>query len=264
MEDKLRHLCTAVVRAVGILRQEADPADARAQYADAVLRTALWHIGYNPKGFRPRVAELEIAAPRAHTDDDADSLDLARPTPRSLADYRQEREMTIPQFTTYLGLLHREYVDVVHRLPVDRRVRDQIAFRLGVPWTMIAEFMPEQLRPARPRPEPLPAPEGAEPPREPWFLVDEESGEVISGPHTEPVPANAVFPNDLIVGGPTNLVALFDEPLTEEEWLPPGGFTRDERRTMYDEDAMDVEEADAVRREALAELARVGGHAQML
>jgi hypothetical protein len=261
MDEKLRHLCTAVVRAVGILRQDADPVDARAHYADAVLRTALWHIGYNPADFRPRAVEPELVVPSAGTDDDADSLDLAQLTSRRLADYRQEREMTIPQFADFLGLLHPEYVAVVQRQKVDRRVRDQIAFRLGVPWTMIAEFMPP---PPRPRPEPRPAPAGAEPPPELWYLVDEESGEVISGPHTEPIPENSDYLHDPIAGESTNLAVVFDDTIVEYNLLPPDGYTADERRAICGEDATDVEEADAARREALAELARVGGHAQML
>src|SRR5262245_18418981 len=108
MDENLRHLCTAVVRAVGILRQDADPADARAHYAAAVLRMALLHVGYDPADVQPQPAEPEIAAPSAHTDDDVDSLDLARPQPRNLSEYRQERGMTIPQFTDWLSIAHFE------------------------------------------------------------------------------------------------------------------------------------------------------------
>ena len=56
------------------------------------------------------------------------------PTPRSLADYRQERGMRIPAFTAFLGVTLDDYAQVVQRGPVDRRLRDQIAYRLRVPW----------------------------------------------------------------------------------------------------------------------------------
>jgi len=65
--------------------------------------------------------------------------------------------MTLPQFTEWLGIAHFEYAAVVHRQRVDHGLRDQIAYRLGVPKTQIAEFLPPQ---PRLRPLPLPAPDG--------------------------------------------------------------------------------------------------------
>ena len=49
-------------------------------------------------------------------------------------------------FGDWLGIAHFEYAAVIHRLPVDRRLRDQIAYKLGVAWQAIAEFMPEPPR----------------------------------------------------------------------------------------------------------------------
>jgi hypothetical protein len=31
-----------------------------------------------------------------------------------------------------LGITHQEYSHVIHRLPVDQRLRDQIAYKLGI------------------------------------------------------------------------------------------------------------------------------------
>ena len=52
--------------------------------------------------------------------------------------------MHIPAFTAFLGITHQEYAHVFYREPLDRRVRDQIAYKLGVDWREIAEFMPAQ------------------------------------------------------------------------------------------------------------------------
>jgi hypothetical protein len=40
--------------------------------------------------------------------------------------------MHIPAFTAFLGITHQEYAHVFYRQPLDRRVRDQIAYKLGV------------------------------------------------------------------------------------------------------------------------------------
>jgi hypothetical protein len=213
METELQ-LRAAVVAAVGALRQIADPVDDRVHQALTVLDQAL-------------AISVETPDAEGASAGDGDELvERVRPRPRSLSDYRQERGMSIPQFTDWLGIAHFEYAHVVHRQPVDPRLRDQIAFRLGVSWTQIAEFLP--LEP--PPPEPVPATAG--PPREPWYLI-----EVLSGPHETPLPANACYLGDPATGAPTNFVVLHDDWPSEEEQLPPEGYTAAERRELYGDDA---------------------------
>jgi hypothetical protein len=185
-----------VVEAISILRCSEDALDARVHRVQAVLLAALWRLDAEaPEDLTVLEIVPEAEMPNQPSDDDAESVDLAQPTPRSLADYRKEYGMTIPQFTDWLGIPHHEYAAVVYRMPVDPRLREQIAFRLGVSWRQIAEFLPPQ-PPPRPQLVPLPAPDAAEPPREPWYLVDDLTGKVLSGPHHEPLPANAAYLGD--------------------------------------------------------------------
>lgn len=244
MEAELRDLRAAVVEALHILRGDANPLDVRAGHADAVLTAALWRLRAVPIADAPTEEEepdgsAERASPPAADDRDADNGEaIVFPEPRPLAAYRQERRLTIPAFTDWLGILHHEYAAVVRRLPVDRRLRDQIAFKLGVPWREIAEFMPAPAPAPRPRPVPKPAPAGARPPLRPWFLFDEDAGTIISGPHHEPIPANGWILGDPITWMPTNLVTLHDASgMTEEDRLPPEGYSAAERAQLYgDED----------------------------
>ena len=86
-----------------------------------------------------------------------------------------------------LGITHQEYAHVMHRRPVDRRIRDQIADKLGIRWSAIAEFMPEAALPWLEIAS-IPAPAGAPPPAEPWYLVQQTTGRIVSGPHDAPLP----------------------------------------------------------------------------
>jgi hypothetical protein len=247
IEDDLRRLSAAVVRAVGILRQDGAPPDAPAHHALAVLLAALSVLDLKALEERQApVATARVTVPNAPADDDLDTIDLAQPTPRSLADYREERGMTIPQFTALLGILHHDYAAVIHRQPVDRRLRDQIAFRLGVPWPAIAEFMPLAPPEPRPRPIPIPAPPEATPPGEAWYLVDKYTGTLISGPHHEAPPLNVVYLVNPILCGPTNLVILWDDDwFGEEHQLSPVDYMLRERQRLYDEPGADGDNADA-------------------
>jgi hypothetical protein len=139
METNLESLRAAVVAAVDILGRTTDPAGDRAQRALALLAHAL------------AAAPADRGAAEADAAGELALVAAAWLQPRRLTDYRQERGMTIPQFTAFLGIAHFEYAQVVHRQKVDPRLRDQIAFRLGVPWQAIAEFMP-------PAPWPWPVP----------------------------------------------------------------------------------------------------------
>jgi hypothetical protein len=236
IEDDLRQLSAAVVRAVGILRQDGAPPDAQAHHALAVLLAALSVLDREVLEERQApTAAARVVVPSAPADDDLDTIDLAQPVPRSLADYREERGMTIDQFTALLGILHHDYAAVIHRLPVDRRLRDQVAFRLGVPWPAIAEFLPPAPPEPRPRLIPIPAPPEATPPGEAWYLVDRETGTLVSGPHHEALPMNAVYLVDPILCEPTNLVILWsDDGFREEHQLPPTGYTLEERQCLDD------------------------------
>jgi hypothetical protein len=256
MEDDLRQLSAAVVRAIGILRQDGAPRDARAHHALAVLLAALWVLDLEAAAVEEHhasAADPRAAVPSARADDDMDTIDLVQPTPRSLFAYREERGMTIPQFTAFLGIPHHEYAAVVHRQPVDRRLRDQIAFRLGVSWPAIAEFVPPAPPEPRPQPIPMPAPPEAAPPDEPWYLVDNETGSILSGPHHEALPANAAYLGDPILGGLTNLVILWsdDECSDERQWL-------------YDERAAEADDANADGHAARDELAPSSERVQMM
>jgi hypothetical protein len=216
METDLGSLRAAVVAAVDILGGTTDPADDRVQRALALLTHAL-------------AAPPDLSAADTGAVEDMAPIDLVRPQPRRLSDYRQVRAMTIPQFTAFLGIAHFEYAHVVHRQKIDLRLRDQIAFRLGVPWQAIAEFMPREPPTSRPRPIPIPPPATAEPPDEPWNLV-----EVVSGPHTTALPANALPLGDPVTQAPTNFI-LYDPWTTEEGQLPPEGYSARERRERYEE-----------------------------
>jgi len=147
--------------------------------------------------------------------------------------------MHIPAFTAFLGITHQEYAHVFYREPLDRRVRDQIAYKLGVDWREIAEFMPQQ---PQPWPEIVaePAPEGAPFPHEPWYLVDHVTGRITSGPHDAPIPANGGYLCDPLTNGPTNLVGLSYPWGSEEEQLPPAGFSARDLEVMYKESAADA------------------------
>ncbi len=165
------------------------------------------------------------------SDDDLALVDAPYPALRRLTDYRQERNLSMLAFIAMLGITHQEYAHVIHRLPVDRRLRDQIAYKLGVDWSAIAEFMPED---ALPWPEilPLPAPPGELPPDEPWYLVHQTTGRIVSGPHHEPLPENAAYYCDPLTRQTTNLITLFPVWTTEEAQIPPGGYSAEERQRM--------------------------------
>lgn len=225
MDANFKHLWIATVEAVELLGQAATPLDPHIHHARAVLAAALQHLYYE-------VDENDLMSPTEPTEavpippiaDDLDSADDLSPAPRSLADYREERGMTVLEFGRWLGIAHFEYAAVVNRRPVDRRIRDQIAYKLGVDWWAIAEFMPEQPQPHR-EVAPLPARPDAEPPDEPWYFLDEVTGRIRSGPHDEPYPENALHLYDYATEGAAQLIALwdFDWPQTEEDQLPPGG-----------------------------------------
>jgi hypothetical protein len=218
MESELLPLRAAVVAAIDIISRTTEPADDRVQQALALLTHAL-------------AEPPDRSTADAGAADERALIDLARPRPRRLSDYRQERGMTIPQFTAFLGIAHFEYAQVVHRQKVDPRLRDQIAFRLGVPWQAIAEFLPPA---PQPRPVPIPAPATATPPDEPWYLV-----EVISGPHTTPLPENALQLPDPATRTPTNFVILYNPWTTEEGQLPPEGYSARELQEMAEKEGED-------------------------
>ena len=237
MDTTLADLRASVIEALQILRADADPLNVRAISADAVLIAALWRLEYIWGEAAPLAEEAPTVAAASvpAADEETDALDDAYPHPRSLVEYRQERQMRISEFVDSLGIGHFEYLEVVHRRPVDRRLRDQIAFKLGVAWQEIAEFMPEQ---PGSRLVPLPPREGALPPREPWYLFDDETGRIISGPHHEPLPENGHYLGDPITGASTSLVVLWDRlHLTEEgQLLPDGHGTKELADTYNDKD----------------------------
>ena len=247
IEDDLRQLSAAVVQAVGILRQDGKPPDARTHHALAVLLAALSVLDLKALEERQApTAAARVVEPSAPADDDLDAIDLAQPVPRSLADYREERGMTIPQFIAFLGILHHDYAAVIHRQPVDRRLRDQIAFRLGMSWPMIAEFLPSAPPEPRLRPIPIPAPPEATPPDEAWYLVDRETGSIVSGPHHEALPLNAAYLVDPLLCEPRNLVVLrSDDGFGEGHQLSPTDYMFRERQRLYDEPGADGDNADA-------------------
>lgn len=233
MRTDLGHLHTSLVHAVTILRQDTTMPEAQVDHALAILRAALSHWRFDPS----IIAAAADSAPEiVDTDDRAEEAidDIEIPPPRSLSDYRRERGMTILAFGDWLGIAHFEYAGVIHRLPVDRRLRDQIAYKLGVAWQAIAEFMPERPPQPRPQPVPIPAPDGTPPPDEPWYLFDDETGYILSGPHNTSVPENGFYLSDPLAGGPSNLVVLHDfSGYTEEQQLPPEGFSDATLRAWY-------------------------------
>src|SRR4051812_44355395 len=87
---------------------------------------------------------------------------------------------------------------------------------------------------------PEPAPADAPSPLEPWYLIDEETGRIVSGPHTMPIPANGGYLCDPLTNGPTNLVGLSYPLGCEEEQLPPEGFSARDLEIMYEEGAADA------------------------
>lgn len=227
MDANFKHLWIATVEAVELIGQAATPLDPHVHHARAVLAAALQHLHY-------KVNEDDLMSPTEPTEavpavppaDDLQSADDPAPIPRSLADYRTERGMTVLQFGQWLGIAHFEYAAVVHRQPVDRRICDQIAYKLGVDWHAIAEFMPKHPQPELYREiTPIPAPPGAKPPAEPWYLLDEVTGRIRSGPHHESLPKNAFYLWDPLTDGAAQLVVLddFKERSTAEEQLPPEG-----------------------------------------
>lgn len=228
MEPTLMELRRTMVEAIELLDQSLVPLDPHTHRARAVLLAALCRF-YCSSG---REDALPSEAPVHQDNDDLD--DIAWPPAPSLSDYRQERGMRIHEFTDWLGIAHYEYANVVHRVPVDRRLRDQIAFRLGVRWTEIAEFGPKQPQPEPPPlPELIPALPGSPPPNEPWYLIDEYTGKIVSGPHHEPVPENGWHTQEPLTGKGTNLISLSSYPGTEEQGLPPDGYSDDILQILY-------------------------------
>lgn len=237
MDANLLHLRTSVIEAVTILQKSHNPLDIRVDHANAVLRAALWHLG-REQNEEPSATDVdpEVAVASERGDDEMEIIDSLHPTPRSLSDYRRDRGMRISAFTDWLGIPQHEYAHIIHRQPVDRRLRDHVAYKLGVEWRVIAEFMPKPPPEPYVRLVPIPAPEGTEPPPEPWYLLDEETGQVISGPHTEPIPENAGYLSHPLIGNPCNLVVLYDlSGYTEENQLPPDGYSAKERSWRYDD-----------------------------
>jgi hypothetical protein len=211
---------------------------------------------------RTLLASAPDTAGRDVSDDDPASIDALHPAPRRLADYRQERNLSMRDFTDLLGITQQEYAHVIHRLPIDRRLRDQIAYKLGVPWSAIAEFMPGAALPW-PETTPIPAPAGAPPPSEPWYVVHPTTGRIVSGPHNEPLPENAAYVHDPLTYNTTNLVVLFDRT-NEEAQLPPEGYIANERLIMEEELAAEDELEDAAYRAMLDELAHAPATKQRL
>lgn len=266
MEDHLTHLHTSVLAAILVLQHDARSLDARVEEAEAVLCAALlcWDMRacidatLSPGTLNVTNSGESLATTSA-------PVNRPDPAPLPLSAYRQERGLTISAFTEMLGIFHHEYVAVIHRQPVDPRVRDQIAFKLGVPWQAIAEFMPKPPPQLKPRPVAIPPGEGAEVPSTPWYLVDEQTGQVLSGPHTEPLPENAVYLHDPFKGEEWNLVVLCDySHLTEEDCLPPGGYSRNERDAVYDNEYALEDDSAIDSRPDLDELVHVYGRAQAL
>lgn len=164
MDANFMHLWTAAFEAVELLGQATTPLDPHVHHARAVLAAALQHLHCEvDESDLPNPTEPTEVVSAPAGDGDLDRTDDPSVKPRSLADYRSERGMTVLQFGRWLGIAHFEYATVVHRRPVDRRIRDQIAYKLGVDWRAIAEFVPEQPPPRRAIAA-LPARPGAEPP----------------------------------------------------------------------------------------------------
>jgi hypothetical protein len=263
MDASLLCLHASVVEAVTILQRDPAPLDARAHHALAVLQAALIYLQYNVVE-EPPAPDLDgLDTTAAQVDDDTDSVDLAPLTARSLSDYRVERGMRIPAFTAFLGITHQEYAHVIHRQPLDRRVRDQIAYKLGVEWREIAEFMPAQPQ-TWPEIVPLPAPDGEPLPPEPWYLVDEETGRITSGPHDTPIPANGGYLCDQLTYESTNLVALWYPSTSEEDQLPPEGYSARDLQLIYDESTAEEAARAAADRAALDELLAALGDIRLL
>ena len=164
--------------------------------------------------------------------------------------------ITVPPITTLLGITLQEYAHVIHRLPVDRRIRDQIAYKLGIRWSAIAEFMPEAALPWLEIAS-IPAPAGAPPPAEPWYLVHETTGRIVSGPHDAPLPGNAVYLCDPLTQRTTNLVVLFAAWTSEEAQLQSEGYSAHERRIMEEERAEEDKWEDETYRAMLDESVHV-------
>jgi hypothetical protein len=262
MDAELHYLHASVMEAVTILQRDPAPLDARAHHALAVLQAALLYLQYNMAEEEPPALDPQELDTAAQVDDDTDTVDYLPLAPRSLSDYRQERGMHIPAFTAFLGITQQEYAYVFYREPLDRRVRDQIAYKLGVDWREIAEFMPAQPQ-TWPEIVPEPAPEGAPLPSEPWYLVDRVRGRITSGPHTTPVPANGAYLCDQLTYAPTNLVALWPPFRREEDQLPPEGYSARDLEIMYEEGAADAAQA-AADRAAMDELLDLIGDVRLL
>jgi hypothetical protein len=240
MEPTLLELRWSIVEAVELLGQADVPLDTRADRARALLLAALCRFHHTTE-YIPHAPSIEPNPPTTNTiPNDLDLDDSIWPQPRRLSDYRQERGMRIPEFTAFLGILHHEYAAVVHRHPVDRRLRDQIAFKLGVHWSAIAEFLPAHRQPIKPPPPPVPIPNpSGEVPSQPWYLVDAYTGQIVSGPHHEPVPLNGYYMVEPLSRMCTNLIVLDDYSGTEEDQLPPEGYSDKELRSIYGDGAWD-------------------------
>ena len=147
--------------------------------------------------------------------------------------------ITVPPITTLLGITHQEYAHVIHRLPVDRRLRDQIAYNLGVHWSAIASHARSCAALAGDRPSRHLLDPG---PCEPWYLVHQTTGRIVSGPHNEPLPENAAYYCDPLTQNTTNLVVLFPAWTSEEAQLPPEGYSamEDKAEDEEDEEAYDT------------------------
>jgi hypothetical protein len=249
MDADVAYLHASVVEAVTILQRDPTALDTRAHHALAVLQAALLYL-QDSLVEEPPAPEPDGQDRVAQGDDDTDSVDLAPLPVRSLSAYRQERGMHIPAFTAFLGITQQEYAQVMHRQPVDRRLRDQIAYKLGVKWQAIAEFLPAQPQ-HWPEIVPLPAPEGAPLPTEPWYLIDLQTGRIASGPHTTPIPTNAVYLADPLTSMPTNLVAVCSPWSSEEAQLPPEGHNASARAIFYDEPVAEDDAHAAADRAAL-------------
>jgi hypothetical protein len=235
MGTDLRHLRGALEEAITILEQDTTAIAARVDHTLAVLyATLVHHRGALADPEPPLEADQDTQNEDQRADGELDDSAILFPPPHRLANYRQERGMHIPAFTAFLGITHVDYVAVVHRQAVDRRLRDQIAYKLGVRWQEIAEFMSETPPKPQPQPVPIPAPDDALPPHRPWYLVDDETGRVLSGPHATPVPENGYYIGHLLAHKAPDLVVLHDfSGYTREDQLPPGGYTKKELQEMY-------------------------------
>jgi hypothetical protein len=235
MAVDLHHLRGALEEAITILEQDATPMTARVDHTLAILYAALvYHADL--LAVHESIPKPAHALPNEgeQVDDDLDADDISFPAPRRLADYRRERAMHIPAFTAFLGITHADYAAVVRRHALDRRLRDQIAYKLGVQWQEIAEFMPEPPPQPRPQPAPIPASDDAPPPLRPWYLFDDETGRILSGPHTTPVPQNGYFLSHPLLPNRLDLIVLHDfSGYTEEDQLLPDAYTREELQEKY-------------------------------